>query len=400
MKRLSEEQTLSKLTKSSPEFPKGPQIITRDGIKRTQKSPRIDRELINRRILEAPLFPSEDSLWIEAKNLPKNRNVEVEPQSSTNYEAFNTPQLLIKKTILKNSGRFQAKLIIPASDNKGVIATMRYVSAHQLSSGDGWLRSACLALNSRIATYFGLLSSSRLVANRPEALSGDILNVPLPPVEQIPPLEDLSLAQVDEVVEKAFSLTEAESALIADLLDVVYRDGGKVGNEKPGRSQTQRMRDDSESGELHDYADFIIKSLKATFGKSKAVRVTIFDEQVGQSLLPLRMVAVHLEWPQQLKLIQHEFVSTKELLGEMSEFFKKRMGVRSRAGEALNAGIGFQRVARLFVTHTANDGTKVPTVLMLKPDQRRYWTRSQALRDADELALTIQAAGATQRTKK
>jgi len=40
---------------------------------------------------------------------------------------------------------------------------------------------------------------------------------------------------IDEAVEKAFSLTDAESALIADLLDVVYRDGGKEGNEKRGR---------------------------------------------------------------------------------------------------------------------------------------------------------------------
>jgi len=184
------------------------------------------------------------------------------------------------------------------------------------------------------------------------------------------------------------------------LLDVVYRDGGKVGNEKPGRSQTQRVRDDSEAGELDDYADFIVKSLRATFGKSKAVRVTIFDEQAGESLLPLRMVAIHLEMPKQRKLIKHEVMSAKNLLGEMSEFYKKRLGVRSRAGESLAAGIGFQRVARLFVTHTADDGTKVPTVLMLKPDQRRYWTRSQALRDADELALSIQAAGATRRTKK
>jgi len=204
---------------------------------------------------------------------------------------------------------------------------------------------------------------------------------------------------VDEVVEKAFSLTEAESALVADLLDVVYRDGGKKGNEKPGRGRTQRVRDDDSEGELYDYADFIIKSLRATFGRSKAVRVTIFDEGAGQSLLPLRMVAIHLEWPNRRKRIKHEVLSSKLLSEEMAKFFKERLGIRSRAGEPISAGIGFQRVARLFITHEADDGTKVPTVLMLKPDQRRYWTRSQALRDADEVALTIQAAGATRRTK-
>ncbi|MBE2282440.1 MAG: N-6 DNA methylase [Prosthecobacter sp.] len=400
VKRLAGEVTLSKLAKKPQTDPiASALLITRDGIKRTKGTPRIDKEILDRHILEAPVFPSEGSLWLDAKQLPKNQNSKVEAESANNYEAFNPPQMLVKKTILKESGRFQARLVRPASDKKGVIATMRYVSIHQCHGGDAWLRSACLALNSRLATYFGLLSSSRLVANRAEALSGDILDVPLPPADQIPALENLSLAQVDGVVEKAFSLSEAESALIADLLDVVYRDGGKEGNEKPGRLPTQRVLNDSADGELHAYADFMIKSLRATFGKSKAVRVTIFDEDAGQSRLPLRMVAVHLEWPNQRKLIKHDVMTSKGLLAEMSDFFKKRLGVRSRSGEPLTAGIGFQRVARLFITHSAEDGTKVPTVLLLKPDQRRYWTRSQALRDADELAATIQSAGATRRSK-
>ncbi len=176
-------------------------------------------------------------------------------------------------------------------------------------------------------------------------MSGDILDIPLPPVDQIPPLEGLSLTQVDEVVEKAFSLTEAESALVADLLDVVYRDGGKQGNEKPGRSRTKRALDDDSGGELHEYADFMIKSLRATFGKSKAVCVTIFEEEAGTSLLPLRMVAIHLEWPDQRQRIKHEVLSSKNLSEEMAKFFKERMGIRSRVGESNSAGIGFQRVA-------------------------------------------------------
>src|ERR1019366_9776428 len=35
------------------------------------------------------------------------------------------------------------------------------------------------------------------------------------------------------------------------------------------------------------------------------------------------------------------------------------------------------------------DGKPVPTVYILKPDQRRYWTRSVAMRDADEVALDV-----------
>ena len=400
VKRLSDETTLFKLVAQSTSSPTSAQcLITRDGIIRGRAKQRTEPQIEGRKILGLPNFPSDTDLFLNGETLPVNSNVRVHERDSSGFEAFSVPQLLIKKTVIKESGRFRAALVAPPKNGTGVIASQSYITVHQFKNGDGWLRSACLALNSRLATYFGLLSSSSLVADRAKALAGDILDVPLPPVNQIPPLEGLSLAQVDEVVEKAFSLTEAESALIADLLDVVYRDGGKEGNEKPGRSRTQRIRDDKAEGELHNYADFIVKSLRATFGKTKAVRVTIFDEEVGQSLLPLRMVAIHLEWPNQRRLIKHELMSSKSLRVKMADFFKKQLGIRSRGGEPLTAGIGFQRVARLFITHTADDGTKVPTVLMLKPDQRRYWTRSQALRDADELALTIQAAGATRRTK-
>lgn len=400
VRRLAHEMTLTKLVAKSPSkaLP-GQCLLTREGIIRGASKQRYETEIEDRKILDLPTFPPDAGLVLKGETLPPNKQSTVHERDSTNFTAFESPQLLIKQTVIKESGRFRAVMVQAPNDGKGVIATQSYITVHQFKDGDAWLRSACLALNSRLATYFGLLTSSRLVANRAEALSSDILDVPLPPADQIPPIENLTLAEVDEVVEKAFSLTEAESALIADLLDVVYRDGGRKGNEKPGRLPTQRVLDDNADGELHAYADFMIKSLRATFGKSKAVRATIFEEDAGQSRLPLRMLAVHLDWPNQRKLIKHDVMTSKDLLAQMSDFFRKRLGVRSRFGEPLSAGIGFQRVARLFITHLAKDGTKVPTVLLLKPDQRRYWTRSQALRDADELAAMIQSAGATHRSK-
>jgi len=77
---------------------------------------------------------------------------------------------------------------------------------------------------------------------------------------------------------------------------------------------------------------------------------------------------------------------------KLVEAFTNLLGVSSRQGASVYSGIGFQRIARVFITHKSPSGEKVPTVLFLKPDQRRHWTRSQALRDADELAATIIAA--------
>jgi O-succinylbenzoate synthase len=89
-----------------------------------------------------------------------------------------------------------------------------------------------------------------------------------------------------------------------------------------------------------------------------------------------------------------------QLRREMAKFYKDQLGIRTRQGSPITSGLGFQRVARLFITHQPETGVKIPTVFYLKPDQRRYWTRSQALRDADELAATIIASSQRHRTKK
>ena len=51
-------------------------------------------------------------------------------------------------------------------------------------------------------------------------------------------------------------------------------------------------------------------------------------------------------------------------------------------------GIFYQRVARIY-TSAQIQGQSVPTIYIVKPDKIRYWTRSMALRDADEVAADI-----------
>ncbi|MHC4212027.1 MAG: hypothetical protein ACYSWP_01515, partial [Planctomycetota bacterium] len=51
-------------------------------------------------------------------------------------------------------------------------------------------------------------------------------------------------------------------------------------------------------------------------------------------------------------------------------------------------GIFYRRVAQIYDT-VKIAGRKVPTIFLVKPDKVRYWTRSMALRDADEVAADI-----------
>jgi hypothetical protein len=112
------------------------------------------------------------------------------------------------------------------------------------------------------------------------------------------------------------------------------------------------------------------------------------------------MVAIHLDWPQRRLSLTKQSMPVGQLRREMAAFYQDLLGNRTRQGVPVTSGLGFQRVARLFISHQTDDGLKIPTVLYLKPDQRRYWTRSQAMRDADELAAAIIARGQRRRTKR
>ena len=60
-------------------------------------------------------------------------------------------------------------------------------------------------------------------------------------------------------------------------------------------------------------------------------------------------------------------------------------------------GLGFQRVACFFHPSREN-GVRVMNLTIVKPDERRYWTRSMAMRDADQLAAAMRKATPVRKT--
>ena len=177
----------------------------------------------------------------------------------------------------------------------GVICTQSYVSVHQFPGDDDWLSAACLAFHSGLSAYY-LSLTSRLAFDRGEALSGHILDVPIPHPSALPTLDSVKPNDVDAVVENAFQLKEPERALISDLLEFGYREGASKSGDKPSRKLTVRSSEDDRD-DVFRYADFFIKAHAPTFGKDRAVRATIWEEATGQTRLPVRVVAIHLDWP-------------------------------------------------------------------------------------------------------
>jgi hypothetical protein len=132
---------------------------------------------------------------------------------------------------------------------------------------------------------------------------------------------------------------------------------------------------------LKAYCEYFLKVLKAGFGKNKSICATIFQEK-SPSPLPLRMVAIHLDWPGQNK-VRIESFDAPDLMKRLFELDQKLLKTASNGG-----GIFYQRVVRVYDSVKIN-GKKIPTIFLIKPDQIRYWTRSMAMRDADEVAMDI-----------
>ena len=140
----------------------------------------------------------------------------------------------------------------------------------------------------------------------------------------------------------------AEWVLIEDLFQYTLPDF-KGADDSPGRQRTMRGRGlpDSRTGinkELHAYCERFIRVIKAGFGKDKNICATIFREEDDESLLPIRLVAIHFDWPGR-KPIQYETLSRGNLWHELTSISKTQSNDDSAVPG--KGGILRQRVARV-----------------------------------------------------
>ena len=191
---------------------------------------------------------------------------------------------------------------------------------------------------------------------------------------------------IDERVRKAFGFKDAEWTLIEDLFRYTLPDF--QGDEtSPGRQPTERATRYSQptkaEPQLAAYCRYFVRVLKAGFGQDKPVCATIFQDD-AQSPLPVRLVAIHLDWPrdQQIVVEPNDSAALCERLLELDQ--------RWLTGDQPNrGGIFYRRVAMVY-SEFQHQRRSIPTVYIVKPDRIRYWTRSAALRDADEVAADVQ----------
>jgi len=325
-----------------------------------------------RRLFTAKSFPQGSMLELDANAIPIVNDINVHSKDSTDFRAFTAPQLLIKQSYQMAHGRFQARMITQIAGT-GVLCNKSYVSA---TGSNSLIKAACLTYNSLVTSYVMQLRSGRIAAYRPEAYVHEILSVPLPPSASLDAASPQTIDEIDEAVFAGFALKDAERVLIEDMAAITIPDF-RGDRPAPGARATRS----TEQGEavLHDYCDMFCKVLKAGFGPSKPLDAIIFTPP---EQMPFRLVAVRLLGEGASSAgPRSEDIAHPALISEL----RRLTAAKAEGGRLLE-----QRIARFY---DASSGT--PTIYLLKPDAVRYWTRSMALNDADQIAADLFAWAAT-----
>jgi hypothetical protein len=375
VQRLSRMSSLEKRVKSGI-------AICRNGIERGSKTIR-HSEIIGRRILETRDFPEGTFLFLDPSDLPVNENPWT--HRLTDLSAFSVPQVILKRSWTREAARFRAVKVVNNGSHPGVICSQNFVSVHVPPENADLTDAAVLVYNSKLAVYFLLLTSGRIASYRPNAVVKDLLSVPLAPrVPELASVQDVD--RVDELVHDAFAFRDAEWTLVEDLFRYTLPDF--QGDEtSPGRQPTTRVPRFTQPAKsephLAAYCRYFVRVLKAGFGQDKPVCATIFQDD-AQSPLPVRLVAIHLDWPSDEQIVV-ESIDSAALCERLLELDQKLL----TSGRPNRGGILYQRVAMVY-SEFQHQRRSIPTVYIVKPDRIRYWTRSAALRDADEVAADVQ----------
>ncbi|AFY46878.1 type I restriction-modification system methyltransferase subunit [Nostoc sp. PCC 7524] len=380
VRRLAKDKNLEQLELSNI-------VISSQGIIRGSRQ-KYHSAILGRRILEdkrfTQLFPKGTDTYLVAKQLPINKDPYT--HRLTNLAAFDLPQLIIKLSWTEKLSRFQSAITESEKQNStGIICSGSYVSVHIIEENSLILEAACLTYKSKLAVYYLLLSNGRFASYIPEIKPSDLLRVPIPELS-VGDLHNIkTIDDIDERIRQAFEFKDSEWVLINDLFNYTLQDF-KGNSASPGRKRTLRI-DNSQSQnntepELTAYCEYFLRVMKAGFGQDKQVCATIFQE-INNTFLPVRLVAIYLNRPD-CHGVHIEPINSPDLMERLENLNKLYI----KRGSIEDGGIFYQRVARIYDSVQLNE-VNIPTIYLIKPDKIRYWTRSMALRDADEVAADI-----------
>jgi type I restriction-modification system DNA methylase subunit len=270
---------------------------------------------------------------------------------------FAGPHLLIKKSPKAGTG-----LVASLLKNDAVFQDA-IIGIHGKKEDIPLLAALCIIINSEVPLYFALLSSSTWMVERDKINVNEIMDIPIPdPImdakisfEYLQRLKDNSGSEklINEFTDKLYSIDDVERTLINDTINYTW--------------DYFRLKRRASAVEIP--SDEIVETYTREFcnvlNTSFAISDKVFNGKHSSGKDPLRVVSIHLE---NLKRPVIKFDSRQDLENVLEKLNESLL-------EEKSPGVYVRRIIRRYI------GTEI---YIVKPNEERYWTKSQALHDADE----------------
>lgn len=328
-------------------------------------SPAIETE--GKPILEHHRDWRECSSVVEASYFDSNSNIYFEhARDLSNYQL---PLLIMKESWSTDSFRFRSVVVTPTDTVNVLLFSQSFYGI--AGPSEETLASLALTLRSSLAVHFFYMSSGRLASYRPTIRQADLGQLPIAGKADVTfsTLATASDETIDKLVFQLYSLSESEKALVEDFFLYTLEDF-KIGRDSAGRKPIQHAQLEFR---LSIYCEWLIDTLKEGFGMEKAISSIAYIPTAGK-LSPYCIVAIRLD----SNFPQH-------IAEELSVENVRKMILSLSKVNAVGS-IFYRRILRVYISEKRAGGEVVPTIYVIKPNEERYWTRSSAMRDADEIS--------------
>lgn len=332
-------------------------------------------ELVGIQILDSHELWDDCQIVESVDHFPCNENPRFERPRS--LETYALPLLLTKQSWTVSNRRFRAIIVRPTYSHMALLFSFSFIGVHAPDTSD--LATLALVVNSSLAVHFLYLSSGRLASYRPTLRKVDFEQIPLPIHSdlQLDELKSLSPDEIDNLAFELFNLAPVERILVEDFVNFTlsdFKDGANSMGRQPCTNESIRIV-------LHDYCTWFMTIVKSGFGQDKAISATIYSTE-ELAAFPYCIAAFHLDVNDRV-----EPVEVIELNRDQARQLLSRLESVLGDEERQTGGIFHKRVARVYTSTLQN--VESPSIVIVKPNEQRYWTRSVAMRDADEVSADI-----------
>ncbi|MDB5347957.1 MAG: hypothetical protein JWP89_6334 [Schlesneria sp.] len=320
-------------------------------------------------LLERPQMWAQCPSVAQASDFERNDNIYFErARELSNYKL---PLLVMKESWSVDSFRFRCVVVTSTEDADVLMFSQSFYGIAGPNEGD--LAALALTLRSSLAVHFFYMSSGRLASYRPTLRQTDLTQVPIlkNTSASFKTLSSSSEASIDKSVFELFSLSKCEKALVEDFFTYTLQDF------KGGRNSAGRMpiRSRKRHDRLKTYCCWLIDTLKSGFGNDKPISSVAYIPTLNTNF-PYYIVAIKFAGSFPTTDIQELSVE------------KARKMILGLSEKTAGGNIFYRRVLRVYISEKA-EGETVPVAYIIKPHEERYWTRSSAMRDADDIAADL-----------